>query len=169
LKIHARRQPSNKDGTEDRPLTEALAGGDKDRTNRRFERKIFPMTPQRFELEYFVLRYAPQVAGEDFIDIGLVMIARGAADFGQVCFLNNWAPVLALDTDADIELLEASLKSIGEQIRNSEHREQMLQQMKESFSNVIRLSEPRVCVSENPRAEFEILRAQLLHDKNHSA
>jgi hypothetical protein len=127
------------------------------------------MMRQQFQLEYFVLRYAPDVVRENFINIGVVMVALGGADFGDVHFLKNWTPVLRFDPDADIEFLKAFAKEVAEQIRNREKREQMLQQMKESFSNSIQLSTPRVCVSEDPLSELEQLSAQYLPSEDHSA
>jgi hypothetical protein len=123
----------------------------------------------QFQLECFVLRYSPDVVGERFINIGLVMVALGGADFGKVRFLKNWTPVLRFDPDADVDFLKTFAKDIREQILNPERREQILQQMKESFSNSIQLSTLQVCVSENPISEFEKLSAEYLPGEEYSA
>lgn len=122
---------------------------------------------QKFQLEYFVLRYAPNVVDGTFINIGLVMIALGDADFGDVRFLKDWRPVLDFDPDADMDFLRAFAGDIREQIRSRENREPMLQQMRESFSNSIQLSTPRVCVSEDPLSELDRLSAQYLPGEDH--
>ena len=51
--------------------------------------------------------------------------------------------VLDFDPNADMDFLTAFARDIREQIRNRENREQMLQQMKEFFSNSIQLSTPK--------------------------
>lgn len=130
--------------------------------------RILLVMEQHVQLEYFVVRYQPDVVFEKFINIGLVMVALGNADFGDVRFLKNWTPVLRFDPNADMELLKEFATDIGEQIRNREKREQMLQLMKESFSNSIQLSTPRVCVCEDPVTELEKLSALYLPGYDHS-
>ncbi|MGA3091544.1 MAG: DUF3037 domain-containing protein [Terriglobales bacterium] len=117
---------------------------------------------RQFELEYFVVRYQPNVLHEGFINIGLVMVAIGNADFGDVRFLKNWNPILRLDPNADLELLKDFATDMGEQIRDPEKRVQMLLLMKSSFSNIIQLSTPRVCVSDDPPSELDKLTWQYL-------
>lgn len=124
---------------------------------------------QQFRLEYFVLRYVPNVVREDSINIGLVMIALGDADFGEARFLKNWTPVLDFDPNADVDFLKAFARDIREQIRSQENRKQMLQQMKESFSNNIQLSTSRECVAQDPLSELEQLSVQYLPGEDHSA
>ena len=123
---------------------------------------------RQVQLEYFVVRYQPDVVHEKFINIGLVMIALGNADFGDVRFLKDWTPVLRFDPNADTETLMEFATDVGEQIRNREKRRQMLQLMKESFSNSIQLSTPRVCVCEDPVAELDKLSARYLRGYDHS-
>jgi hypothetical protein len=127
------------------------------------------MQQPQIQLEYFVLRYVPNVVCENCINIGVVMVALGGADFGQVRFLGNWTHVLRLDPNADVDLLKALATNIREQIGNREKREQMLQNMKESFSNSIQLSEPQICVSDDPSSELEKLSSQYLPTEVYSA
>jgi hypothetical protein len=117
---------------------------------------------QQLQLEYFVVRYQPDAVHDNFINIGLVMVALGNADFGDVRFLKNWTPVLLFDPNADLEFLKEFATDIEEQIRNREKREQMLQLMKDSFSNSIRLSTPRVCICEDPLTELDKLSTRYL-------
>ena len=75
------------------------------------------MMQQKFQLEYFVLQYARNVARKEFINIGLVMFALGDVDFSEVRFLENWTPVLDFDSDADVDYLQTFAMDIREQIR----------------------------------------------------
>jgi hypothetical protein len=117
---------------------------------------------QGLKLEYFILRYAPNGVSNESINIGLVLTALGGKDFGEVCFLKNWEPVLKFDPDADLDLLQALADDIQDQIRSRATREPLLQQMKESFSTSIQLSPPQVCISEDPLSELEQLRTKYL-------
>lgn len=116
------------------------------------------------QLEHFVLRYVPDVVRGSFINIGLVMVAVDGADFGEARFLNDWTPVVRLDPNADLDFLNAFATEISRLIRDREKRQQILQQAKDSFSNNIQISEPRVGVSEDPQSEFERLRAVYLSE-----
>jgi hypothetical protein len=123
---------------------------------------------QQLQLEFFVLRYVPAVIREEFINIGVVMTALGDADFGEVRFLKNWTPVLRLDPNADLDFLDVFAMDTRERVRNKEKREQMLEQMWESFSNSIQLSMPVTCSCEDPISELERLSAQYLGSDGHS-
>jgi len=76
---------------------------------------------------------------------------------------------LDFDPDADLDFLKEFASDIKERIRSRKNREQLLRQMKESFSNTIQLSPPRVCVSEDAQSELERLSAEYLPGKSHSA
>jgi hypothetical protein len=41
------------------------------------------------------VRYQPNLVHEEFVNIGLVMVALDNADFGDVRFLENWTPACA--------------------------------------------------------------------------
>lgn len=114
------------------------------------------------QIEYFVVRYQPDVVQENFINIGVVMVGIGDTDFGDARFLTNWTPVLSIDPDADTELLKECAADIGDQIRNRRQRRQILKMMMESFSNCIQLSRPRVCVCEDPLTKLDKLSVRYL-------
>ena len=112
---------------------------------------------QLFQLEYFFLRYVPRVTSGDFATIGLIMVGRQSTDFAMARFLKKWEPVLFIDPQADIDTLRSLATDMTEQIRNSQHRESFLRQIRDSFSNIIQLSEVTECVCDNPVMEFEAL------------
>jgi len=125
------------------------------------------MNPQ-VKIEHFALRYVPNVVRGDFVTIGVVMVALGSADFAEVRFLKDWTPVLRLDPNADLDLLHAIAREISENIRHREKRQHTLQQIKDSFSSSLQISEPQVSISDDPLAQFERLSAQYLSGKVNS-
>ena len=117
---------------------------------------------QQVQVEHFALRYVPNVMSKDFVTIGLVMVALGSRDFAEARFLTDWSPVLRLDPNADLDFLNATAREIREKIRHREKREHIVQQIKDSFSNNLQISEPRVSICDDPLAQFERLSGQYL-------
>jgi hypothetical protein len=122
------------------------------------------MVKQKTRLLYFTLRYAPGF-DEAHVTIGLMMTALEVLDFGEASFLTDWSPVLRLNPEADLEFLNSFAKDLSQRIRDRNQREQMLQQMKESFSNLVRVSEEGECLSADPASEVRTLcRLHLGHE-----
>jgi hypothetical protein len=122
----------------------------------------------QLELEFFVLRDVPDVVYGRFINIGIVMTALGEVDFGAARFLNDWTAVSRFDPNADLDFLREFARDRKEWIAEREKREQMLEQIKASFSNSIQLSTPQTCVCDDPLAELERLSLQYLMVAGHS-
>ena len=117
---------------------------------------------QQVQVEHFALRYVPNVMSKDFVTIGLVMVALGSRDFAEARFLTDWSPVLRLDPNADLDFLNATAREIREKIRHREKRKHIVQQIKDSFSNNLQISEPQVSLADDPLAQFERLSTQYL-------
>ena len=66
------------------------------------------MTDRR-QLEFFLLRYVPDVVREEFVNIGLVMMESGGdgGGFAGVHLTANWRRARCLDPNIDVEMLEA--------------------------------------------------------------
>ena len=122
----------------------------------------------QLELECFVLRYVPGVVYGRFINIGIVVSALGDVDFGAVRFLNDWKDVSRFDPNADLDFLREFARDSKEWITEREKRQQMLEPIKESFSNSIQPSTPQTCVCDDPLAELERLSLQFLMSVGHS-
>jgi hypothetical protein len=113
--------------------------------------------PQPFDVEYFFLRYVPDPVCEDFVTIGVVMIARNYDDFAQIRFLPHWEPVLSFDPGADVDLLNAFVEEMKRQFQKRESCKRVIELMKDSFSNSIQLSMPTAIVTVDPNAELDKL------------
>ena len=119
----------------------------------------------RLHLEYFLLRYVPAITEDAFVTIGIIMFIREVPDFAAVKFLESWTPVISFDPDADLDYLKKFAEDIEAQVRNDGYRKQILERMKDSFSNIIQLSEAKECLAEDPVAEFRALCALHLRVK----
>jgi len=115
-------------------------------------------------LEYFVLRYAPNALNTVGANICVVLCDAIAieAGFCKVGFKPGWeSQLLKLDPDADVDLIQSSIRELEQQLSRAEYRRQILELMLDSFSNVLRVSGPKGCLSDNPAQTLEELVAQL--------
>lgn len=114
---------------------------------------------EKKELEYFVLRYAPNILNDEFVNFGVVMVERGgeANGFAEVRLTQNWRRLLCADADADVEVLSAFGRELGETVKHAEGREYFLTKLQAWCSNGIQLSPVMACQSEDPARELEAL------------
>lgn len=110
-------------------------------------------------LEFFLVRYVPHTLRNESVDIAVVMTGDG---FAEVRSVRDWQRVLALDPDADIELLKGVVRDIHDKLRTGEQRDEILLMMEHAFSNAIRLSPTKGCLTRNPAIEIETLASQYL-------
>src|SRR4029077_14480321 len=94
----------------------------------------------KIQCRFFVLRYAPDAVKNEFINVGLVLLPPG--DSAQVRFTRDWARVLCLDPEADMEMLQALEGDLREQLREMNgDRDLILRRIQDSFSNAVQSSE----------------------------
>jgi hypothetical protein len=104
--------------------------------------------------EFILISYAPHALRDESVNIAVAMIGDGFAD---VRLVRDWQRVLSLDPDADIRVLEGLTSEIQDKLRNGRERAEMVAEMEQSFSNVIRVSPWKGCLTEDPEAEIERL------------
>jgi hypothetical protein len=80
-----------------------------------------------------------------------------------VWFSPSWqARVKSIDTDADIEMLEALFQDIKSRLEAPSQRLEMLTLIQDSFSNTIRVSEKKECTVEESSPDVASIAAQFL-------
>jgi hypothetical protein len=110
-------------------------------------------------VKIFVVSYVPQILRDRSANIAVVMVGEGFAD---VRFARDWQGVLALDPEADTELLTELAREIRDKLRVPDQGEEMLRQMEDSWSNSIQISAGKGCLTKDPTAEIETLASQYL-------
>jgi hypothetical protein len=110
-------------------------------------------------LKMFLLSYVPNVVKDESVNIGLIVVGDGIA---EIRFATDWKRVLALDPDADIELLTALTLEIRAKLQTPGQPEEMLRNMEESWSNAVQLSPGKGYVTDDPAKEIGILASQYL-------
>jgi hypothetical protein len=115
-------------------------------------------------LQFFLLRYAPNSLIDRFMNIGIVLIDPN--EIKEVCDIRfiNWRRVRMFDKDADITMLRAIATDIEKQLKDPSSREQFLDRMEDTFSNVIQLSPRCPCVTENPATKLKLLSRRYLEN-----
>ncbi|MGA7220433.1 MAG: DUF3037 domain-containing protein [Candidatus Sulfotelmatobacter sp.] len=118
----------------------------------------------RRQLEFFLLRYVPNVAREEFVNIGLVMTESGGdgGGFAEVHFTADWRRARCLDPNIDVEMLEALGREMEWRLNDVQQRALLLHELMDSYSNTLQLSPIRRCVAENPAEEFKDLSRKLV-------
>jgi hypothetical protein len=97
---------------------------------------------ERRQLEFFLLRYVPDVVKGEFVNVGLVAIGDGpsGAELVDVRFARDWGRVLCLDPQADLDVLAKLQEEIRQEIGQTRDRAALFRRMEDSFSNVIQVS-----------------------------
>ena len=109
------------------------------------------------ELEFFLLQYVPNTVRDEAVNIGVVLTKPGGAELIDARFARDWNRVLALDSDADVEVLQALAREIQNEIQ-LRRGALWLQRMKDSFSNAAaRLSDGRICETDAPARKMNEL------------
>lgn len=116
------------------------------------------------KLEYFLLRYVPNVVREEFVNIGLVMTESGGegGGFAGLHFTKDWRRARRADPNIDIEVLEALGRELERRLLDVGERARLLHEMMDSYSNLVQLSPVRYCLAEDPARELKDLALRLV-------
>ncbi len=108
---------------------------------------------ERKQCEFFLVRYVPDAVRDEFVNIGVVLLANGEGS-AEVRFTRDWRRVRCLDADADIEMLQAMEAEIRERLQQGgADRERILHLLRDSFSNTVQISATKACLTESPAEE----------------
>jgi len=107
------------------------------------------------KLEFFLLRYVPDVVKGEFVNFGLVALEdRGkGVEVIEVRYTRDWERVLRSDPQADTDVLEAIRKELLEGVGQNTDRQALLQKMTDSFSGVLQISAVMPVLTERTIAE----------------
>lgn len=115
--------------------------------------------PDFKNLELFLLRYVPNVATAEFVNIGFILIEQDANGngFADVRFTKDWRKVECLDPQADIEILQALETNIRQELHDPQSRESLIRRLNDTISGVIQLSPGSAVLAQDPAKEVEAL------------
>ena len=123
----------------------------------------------RSQCEFFLLRYAPDAVREESVNVGVVLV-ESSGNWAEVRFTKDWKRVKCLDPEADVETLEALEGEIRERLsEGGEGRRWLLKRMEDTFSNTLRLTEPKAVLAESPALELDKLAEMYLESRRKGA
>lgn len=111
---------------------------------------------KKHELEFFLLRYVPDVVRGEFVNFGLLMYGESAG-FVDVRFTRDWRRVFCLDPGADVEWLLAMEREMRARVQDPGSRGDLLYRLQDLCSNTVQLSPIAGCLAEDAAAEFQAL------------
>jgi hypothetical protein len=97
---------------------------------------------ERKQLEFFLLRYVPDVVKGEFVNFGVLAVENGpnGAELIDVRIMKDWGRLLCLDPQADLDVLSALEKEIRQEIGRTKDQVMFLKKMEDSFSNLVQIS-----------------------------
>jgi hypothetical protein len=109
------------------------------------------------ECSYFLVRYVPDVAREEFVNIGVFLFCP-AEKLLECKFSDDWRHVSRFHAQADTKFLENLQSHFEQQI--SDHQNDLdgyIREMQQSYSNLIQLSPSRACLTADLHAQLQDL------------
>lgn len=119
-------------------------------------------------IEYFVLSYVPHVSRGEVISIAAIFFDSIDLEKGicTMSFAPDWQnKVQGIDSDADLEMLQALLKEIRDRLLSPSQRYEIIRQMEDSFSNLVQLSQRRKCPVAPTPESIEAFSRELLQER----
>jgi len=109
---------------------------------------------------YFLVRYVPDVAREEFLNIG-VFLHSPEEEFLDCLFTDDFHRVKRFHPQADMELLRELQPHFEQQIKEHESGlDGYIREMQESYSNLIQVTPPRTCLLSEPQTQLQDLFAR---------
>lgn len=117
------------------------------------------LTRKERQIEFSLVQYVPDIVNGRCINIGVVVLERrdGRVLSADARFNCEEERILAFDSDADVDLLQALCKDIEEKLQDPQERESFLRTLEESFSDSLQLSERKAIATADPAAELDTL------------
>ncbi len=109
---------------------------------------------EKTKLEFFLLRYVPDVVKGEFVNFGLVTLVEeeSGVEIVDVRYARSWERVLRLDPQTEVDVLEALRKEISGEIGKARGVADLLRRMEDSFSGAVQMSRAMPVLSEQPAA-----------------
>src|SRR5579884_4005560 len=110
---------------------------------------------EKRKLEFFLLRYVPNVVTGLFVNVGLLVFAvhGDSSELVDVRYARNWERLLAEDPQDDVEALANMREELRREIGTARERAGLLRRMEDSFSGVVQISSAMRVLTEKTAAE----------------
>ena len=108
------------------------------------------------QFEFYVLRYVPCVAREEFINIAVLLfeLRDSGFAFADVRMTSDWRRVYCLDKQVDIEVLQGLGADIRMHLLHPQNIPMLRRKFEDLFANAIQISARKVCLAADPVREM---------------
>ena len=114
---------------------------------------------------YFLVRYVPDIVRDEGLNIGLFLHSP-EQEYLDCLFTEDFSRIKRLHPQADLEFLRELQPYFEQQIREHENNlEGYIQEMRDSFSNLIQVTEPRLCLASDLPEEMQSLFARYVGER----
>ena len=110
---------------------------------------------ERLPCEFFLVRYVPDRAREESVNIGVLLREAGRPESAIVRFTKDWSRVRCMDPDADIATLEALESEVRRRLL--ENDQPILKTLHDSFSHLLQIAPSKGSLAESMPAEIDLL------------
>jgi len=111
---------------------------------------------------FFLIRYVPDVVRDEGLNIG-VFLHSPEEEYLDCIFTDDFRRLRRLHPQADLALLRELQPHFEQEIKQKEKERQLekyLQEMQETYSNMIQVTAPRTCLTCDPQTEIQDLFAR---------
>ncbi len=112
------------------------------------------------ECSFYLVRYVPDIVRDEGLNIGLFLHSP-EQEYLDCLFTDDFNRVLRLHPQADLKFLRDLQDFFEQQIREHEtNLDGFIREMRDSYSNLIQLTEPRACLAGDPSRVIQELFAR---------
>jgi len=110
---------------------------------------------ERLPCEFFLVRYVPDRAREESVNIGVLLREAGRPENPIVRFTKDWSRVRCMDPDADIATLEALESEVRRRLLEDD--QPIMKILDDSFSHLLQIAPSKGSLAESMPAEIDLL------------
>ena len=111
---------------------------------------------------FFLIRYVPDVVRDEGLNIGVILHSP-EEEYLDCLVTDDFRRIRRFHPQADLALLRELQPHFEQEIKEKEKERQLekyLQEMQETYSNLIQVTAPRPCLAQDPQAEIQDLFAR---------
>lgn len=113
----------------------------------------------RRQCEFFLLRYVPDAVREEFVNIGVVLytVDDAGPEFADILLTRDWRRVRCIDPEAELDVFSGIEQQIRASLASGGTGAELLQEIRDSFSGALQISDAKALLAESPPEEIQRL------------
>lgn len=114
---------------------------------------------ERRQCEFFLLRYVPDAVREEFVNVGVVLytVDDAGPGFADILLTRDWRRVRCIDPEAELDVFSGMEQQIRVSLANGGAGAELFQEIRNSFSGALQMSDAKPLLAESPSEEIQRL------------